>query len=973
MASHEGIRLKDVIESQTERLVRWTLGDSDADLNNVVIACEFAAENFRLHSFLDPNSHALNRTVEGLADKFDVCSQEVKADELRRLRTELISQAAVFRDGVDTAYSILSLLLELSESPTHAEYEPPLPPVAITSVDADIHSEESSDDTPCAEAWSEYESDNSADWVLDSDSDDGEATPQHPREAAAPDASSSAGRSPVPIPMFTGSRGAMQPLPNTASMVDPYGAVRSHLIEPYFNDDARGPMAADAEAAAAAAHAAAIGIGTIWEHMTPGPQPSEGSRVVDEACVVRETCWMLSGLDTPLYTTASATPGTCIRFQAGWRVAGTSVAALQSATAEFVHVGTQLIELRRFVSEHGGVVATQAGTRTHKALACSYQQRLVQLDRRVSGLERTTSLRRLGIELNDDMARIRALAALHRDAVGTTTTSLPSERVARVLDVLYSAAFRTELVSESAAGMAECALSLFVDTATPLFGFLDRWMQDGVLDDAHDEFPIVVGHPHHTDPHLLPLWERSSLRHDSTAAGAARNIWTATQKRYLYCPGMIPQFLHRVLQQLLVGGKSAQMLRVSGVRQPPQRETLATFLDALHIRSDERVDPPRTAAAGSLIAAASAIRFPRETEAEQLLVDVVLDIFKPLPVREADRLAGPRRSTTSAGTAGLTASFEGAITNGYLNASNTFLSVLNVQFHLLEHLQIMREFYLLGAGGFMHPVCTGIFSTVPTLPGASWNRAAEYTDMLQQALADAGHAQHRHRISAVIPQRCPSTPIEAVRALRMLYQVPALVELVIDRAAQHVYAESFAFLMQLKWSKWMLNNVDTQRSFAPSSGSIDTHKALLLRSRILHAVDAVQSYLLSRLFDHLSVDFQGGLANARDLDDICRLHANYIASVREHCLLGRQVTMVRNAIVKIADMGVRFRRMWDGMTSRVVRRGEDARFAGLDRDFQECCKFLTKLLRSVVKNGAYSHMQPLLDALQTCTTPPLWG
>jgi hypothetical protein len=48
MASHEGIRLKDVIESQTERLVRRTLGDSDADLNNVVIACEFAAENFRL-------------------------------------------------------------------------------------------------------------------------------------------------------------------------------------------------------------------------------------------------------------------------------------------------------------------------------------------------------------------------------------------------------------------------------------------------------------------------------------------------------------------------------------------------------------------------------------------------------------------------------------------------------------------------------------------------------------------------------------------------------------------------------------------------------------------------------------------------------------------------------------------------------------------------------------------------------------
>jgi hypothetical protein len=35
----------------------------------------------RLHTFLSPNSHELNRRVEGLADKFDVCAQPHKVTD----------------------------------------------------------------------------------------------------------------------------------------------------------------------------------------------------------------------------------------------------------------------------------------------------------------------------------------------------------------------------------------------------------------------------------------------------------------------------------------------------------------------------------------------------------------------------------------------------------------------------------------------------------------------------------------------------------------------------------------------------------------------------------------------------------------------------------------------------------------------------------------------------------------------------
>lgn len=49
MASAEGIRIKDLIEVETEKLVKHLtgLGNSDDDLMNIETACEFADSNFR--------------------------------------------------------------------------------------------------------------------------------------------------------------------------------------------------------------------------------------------------------------------------------------------------------------------------------------------------------------------------------------------------------------------------------------------------------------------------------------------------------------------------------------------------------------------------------------------------------------------------------------------------------------------------------------------------------------------------------------------------------------------------------------------------------------------------------------------------------------------------------------------------------------------------------------------------------------
>lgn len=644
------------------------------------------------------------------------------------------------------------------------------------------------------ESWSEYESDDGTDWSL-SDDDDFLVGARAPAQT---DLSSAFIDPPL------GPRLEKQVQANVADLKqrDPFAELRWKLVEPYF--ETATAATAVKEADAAVDYAATIGVGTIWTHLAPGLH-SDRSRAVDEENVVRETCWMLAGLECALYsqkTTISG--GRQIQLKNGWRLHGTTTTGLSNAVSEFEEFGTMLVALRQFVAqakqhpEEGGSTTS----RTHQALAFSDEHLLHQLNLTLTTLEHTTSLRKLSIALHDQRVRIGALVALHQDS-GVLSDSIEgsvAERVTRLLNTLYNAAFRTEIISESAPNMAECVLSLFVDTVTPLFNFLDRWIHSGVIDDPYDEFPVVEFHPGRIDPRLLPAWEQFSLRHDPTVNGAHRNSSTASPKEYSYCPDLIPIFLHPILQPILVGGKSSRMLRNAGFRSPILEPTLRKFLSTLRIRSDARQDS--SSIVESNVTNTPAIRFSRETEAEQLLIDEVLEMVKPLPPAEKSDWAGTSTySTTSAGTAAFVRHFHRAITNDYLNTSNSYLSVLNQQFHLLEHLTIMRQFFLFEAGSSVHPVCINIFSTIPALPEESWDRAAEYTDLFQKAMADSGHSRQRQRVLVTLPPRCPATPIEAVRALRLVYQLPVQVEFVIDRTAQHIYSESFSFLLQIKWAK----------------------------------------------------------------------------------------------------------------------------------------------------------------------------
>ena len=101
---------------------------------NFKIALRFVLSNFRFHRFLDVNSFDVTRKLDGIREKFFVHCKERSANQLVNLKDKYLNQpfsSSLFEPQTETHYGVLSLLLNLSQSPVqNAEFSPK--PKAIT-------------------------------------------------------------------------------------------------------------------------------------------------------------------------------------------------------------------------------------------------------------------------------------------------------------------------------------------------------------------------------------------------------------------------------------------------------------------------------------------------------------------------------------------------------------------------------------------------------------------------------------------------------------------------------------------------------------------------------------------------------------------------------------------------------------------------------------------------------------------------
>ncbi|XP_066974423.1 gamma-tubulin complex component 5-like isoform X1 [Macrobrachium rosenbergii] len=121
-------------DALTKDLITHVLGFEE-DEENFVRSEQFVLSNLLYHHCLAVNSHAVRRSIDGLCLKFTVHGQANRAQKLTELTSKFL-QSSLFKDHYETdiEWSLLSLMLHLSNSPTHVpETEAELHPVTTES------------------------------------------------------------------------------------------------------------------------------------------------------------------------------------------------------------------------------------------------------------------------------------------------------------------------------------------------------------------------------------------------------------------------------------------------------------------------------------------------------------------------------------------------------------------------------------------------------------------------------------------------------------------------------------------------------------------------------------------------------------------------------------------------------------------------------------------------------------------------
>ncbi|CAL4212073.1 unnamed protein product, partial [Meganyctiphanes norvegica] len=113
----------------SKKLIKHMLGFEEEE-ENFIRSEQYIISNLLYHNYTAVNRHAVQRSIKGLELKFEIHGQKDRSENLKNLIDKFTSSSC-FKDHpeVDVEWAIISLLLQLSNSPTsvppNQDYQPP--------------------------------------------------------------------------------------------------------------------------------------------------------------------------------------------------------------------------------------------------------------------------------------------------------------------------------------------------------------------------------------------------------------------------------------------------------------------------------------------------------------------------------------------------------------------------------------------------------------------------------------------------------------------------------------------------------------------------------------------------------------------------------------------------------------------------------------------------------------------------------
>uniref|UniRef100_H2MMV5 Gamma-tubulin complex component n=1 Tax=Oryzias latipes TaxID=8090 RepID=H2MMV5_ORYLA len=989
-------------EKETKRLIGLISGIEDEEDQNFQRALKFTWSNFKFHSFLDVDSHKVERSINGIYEKLMVHSDVSKAGSWRRLTAEFLNSPLPNTEGTktDAHYGILSLLLLLSGCPSNTEFteRPRLKEAEPEdSFDWGKYLMEGEDvdigpfpDTP---EWSEDESEEDDSQQPISREDSGiqlDRTPQEDQD-----------------------NGKAVPVTWTVGEPDARAWLERHVVTPYWVAHApRFPHSLHLHS----------NLLNVWDQHLYNTDPlylPEEKAFVTETQVIRETLWLFSGVKRHFIFQHHEGK---VSVRNDVVVTHLTSDCLRSVLENIAAYGQAVCRLQSFIDEVTGYSSdpgppgssSRKGSdppfRTYQAFVwalnkyfTSFKQELTTIEKELVCNDETVTLFGVLERLNAHLAQIKVLHKVFCTGVAEVPPATTNVvRASHLLNTLYKAIIEYDSVGEASEQTVALLFSLWTETVRPYLEIVDEWIVHGHLFDPAKEFiiqrnkDVPVNHRDfwHATYTLYSVSETVENEEKlSDAASGSSGGEQGCSNRQL----TMVSFLKPVLKQIIMAGKSMQLLKNLHSKEPEEcwfadadRKSLySLFLESVQSRLCSQDESPMDCTAAQQATKRSLIRMQsiisQHLEMDDMHDPLLAINFARLYLEQSDfleRFSGEDFIVDRSSQSVTCQSFELTlrsclyphIERRYIECCGNLMKTLKKDYKLLEYLQAMRNYFLLEAGDTMYDFYTAIFDKVQEKE--SWQQPSFLNVQLQEAVGQR-NLEDSSRLSVfleTLDHTKKKHPVNNLEVLTLSYKVPWPVDIVISSECQKIYNQVFLLLLQIKWAKYSLDTLrfsgdgsNAEKKF-PNRGinkemnakeplNQQIHRMCLLRVKLMHFVNSLHNYIMTRILHSTGLEFQHQVQEAKDLDQLIKIHYRYLATIHDRCLLREKVSFVKEAIMKVLNLVLIFSDRWQAGAWKIESIDK------MESDFKNCHMFLVTILNKAVCRGSFPHLESLALSL----------
>lgn len=267
----------------------------------------------------------------------------------------------------------------------------------------------------------------------------------------------------------------------------------------------------------------------------------------------------------------------------------------------------------------------------------------------------------------------------------------------------------------------------------------------------------------------------------------------------------------------------------------------------------------------------------------------------------------------------LEGAFQSKIDAAYFETSKYLLDVLNKNYHLLEHLQAMRRYLLLGQGDFIRHLM----------------------DLLKPELVRAATTLYQHNLTGILETavRATNAQFDSPEILKRLdvrllevspgdtgwdvfsldYHVEGPIATVFTRECMSHYLRVFNFLWRAKRMEYILTdiwkgqmcNAKLLKSMPELSGVL--HQCHVLASEMVHFIHQMQYYITFEVLECSWDELWNKVHQAQDLDHIIAAHEVFLDTIISRCLLDVNNRSLLNQLRAVFDQIIEFQSAQDSL------------------------------------------------------------